>query len=157
MARSRGGPDHWAAFVVLGAGALLAVAALGRLTRYAVSGPSMAPALRDGDWVVVDRAAYRRRRPRPGEVVIVTDPRDRARELIKRLTRVGDDGRWWVEGDNPAASTDSRSFGPVEESAIAGRVLARYWPTPRWLCAARSRSTIASVGKAKAGGAAASK
>lgn len=45
------------------------------------------------------------------------------------------DGRWWngpddyfVLGDNPARSTDSRSFGYVSAERIIGRVWVRVWP-----------------------------
>jgi type IV secretory pathway protease TraF len=38
-----------------------------------------------------------------------------------------------VVGDNPEESTDARTFGPVERSAIAGVVVARYHPRPRLL------------------------
>jgi signal peptidase I len=37
-------------------------------------------------------------------------------------------GHMFVMGDNRAASKDSRVFGPVEESAIIGRVFIRIWP-----------------------------
>ena len=36
-----------------------------------------------------------------------------------------------VRGDNPEASTDSRSFGPVPTSAVLGRVARRYAPSWR--------------------------
>jgi len=36
-----------------------------------------------------------------------------------------------VRGDNPAASTDSRTFGPVPASSVQGRVLYRYFPPGR--------------------------
>jgi signal peptidase I len=37
-------------------------------------------------------------------------------------------GKYFVLGDNPAASEDSRKFGFVERSAIQGRVTFRVWP-----------------------------
>ena len=39
-------------------------------------------------------------------------------------------GEYLLMGDNRAASTDARSFGPVPASAIGGRVLLRYHPRP---------------------------
>jgi nickel-type superoxide dismutase maturation protease len=92
----------------------------------------MAPTLRDGDWVVVDRAAYRITMPGRGDIVLVPDPREPARLLIKRVASV-DGLALWVAGDNPSASTDSRHFGPVPLAAIRGRVVLRYWPKPRRL------------------------
>jgi len=38
------------------------------------------------------------------------------------------DGHVWVEGDNPANSSDSRSYGAVPLTLIQGRVLCRVWP-----------------------------
>ena len=36
---------------------------------------------------------------------------------------------WWLSSDNLlAAPDDSRSFGPVGQDAIIGRVVLRYWP-----------------------------
>jgi hypothetical protein len=42
-------------------------------------------------------------------------------------------GEYFLLGDNSAASTDSRHFGPVEAEALLGRPLAVVWPEPRWL------------------------
>lgn len=44
---------------------------------------------------------------------------------IKKLL---DDDEYFVLGDNRSASKDSRSFGPVDESFITGKVLFRGWP-----------------------------
>ena len=91
--------------------------------RAVVRGPSMSPTLADGDVVLISLRA----RPRPGAVVLVRWPQRHGQLSIKRA--VGRHGTgWWVEGDNPAASTDSRHLG----TAIPlGVVLARLWPAPR--------------------------
>jgi nickel-type superoxide dismutase maturation protease len=90
-----------------------------------VRGRSMAPTLLPGDRLLVARLSGR-----PGDVVLTADPRDPARELIKRLASV-DAGRVTLRGDNPAASTDARSFGSVPASAVRWRAVARYWPLDR--------------------------
>lgn len=92
----------------------------------------MRPALRPGDWLLVDPDAYHDGPPLAGDIVVVPDPRVPARQLIKRVAAVGPDGRLDLAGDNPAASTDSRTFGPVEAGAVLGRAWARYWPPARW-------------------------
>lgn len=40
---------------------------------------------------------------------------------------------YFLLGDNSAASTDSRHFGPRKASELLGRPLAVVWPEPRWL------------------------
>lgn len=84
----------------------------------------MSPTLRPGDCLLVRCGGP----VRPGDLVVVTLP---GRPLgIKRAVRRVADG-WWIEGDNPGASTDSRHFGPVSESAVRARVVWRYWPLRR--------------------------
>jgi hypothetical protein len=62
--------------------------------------------------------------------VALADPRIPSRTMIKRVA--GFDGsRVVVRGDNDAASTDSRHFGPVEPRALIGRVIYRYHPEHR--------------------------
>lgn len=41
------------------------------------------------------------------------------------------DGEFFVLGDNRAASTDSRDFGPVADGTIVGTAVLRYWPLGR--------------------------
>ena len=84
----------------------------------------MRPTLLSGDRVV----AVRSRRIRPGDLVVLADPRDPDRLLVKRVVTAGPQGHT-VAGDNPAASTDSRIFGPVRQ--VWGRVLFRYHPPER--------------------------
>ena len=97
-----------------------------------VQGASMAPALRAGDRLLVESRTYRRRAPRPGEVVLAADPRQVARELIKRVAAIDDAGAAAdLRGDAPEASTDSREFGAVPLSAIRWRAALRYWPPER--------------------------
>jgi len=107
---------------------LLAVLAVRRtLDVVEVRGRSMAPTLLPGDRLL----ALRLRRPiRVGEVVLAPDPRDPRRELIKRVSGVGRSGVR-LRGDNPAASTDARTFGAVPTGAIEWRVIGRYWPPAR--------------------------
>lgn len=91
----------------------------------------MAPALQPGDWLLVDPEGYRRRPPRTGELVVVPDPRLPERELIKRVSAIEPGGRLHLAGDAPEASTDSRTFGSVATTDLAGRPWFRYWPLGR--------------------------
>jgi nickel-type superoxide dismutase maturation protease len=91
----------------------------------------MSPSLRPGDFLVVDLFAYRERTPSPGDVVLAPDPREPARTLVKRVKRAAPEEPMILSGDNPAASTDSRTFGPVDPDSVLGRVVFRYWPLSR--------------------------
>ena len=125
-------------FTLLAVGAVVGWALVEwRPFRVEVSGASMAPALLAGDWVLAARAGTIRR----GDVVVLVHPLRPRREMVKRVTgvpgdelapdrRLGPD-EWFVAGDNPGASTDSRELGPVPSSAISGRVLFVYWPPER--------------------------
>jgi signal peptidase I len=100
----------------------------------------MAPTLEPGDRLLVDLAAYRRRPPEPGEIVVLRDPEDRARWLVKRVAAVGPapapsdpetplaTGTVFVLGDARIDARDSRRFGPVPFAALVGRVYRCYAP-----------------------------
>ena len=93
------------------------------LLRVEVDGDSMRPTLLAGDRLLV----LRRRGARPGQLVVVTDPRTPDRLLVKRVATAAA-GKVTVVGDNPAGSTDSRVFGVVDR--VLGRPVYRY--RPRW-------------------------
>lgn len=86
----------------------------------------MLPTFSPGDRLLVLPVA----RAGPGDVVAVRDPRAPERVLVKRVRAVGPDG-YDVRGDNEAASTDSRHFGPVPPGGLVGRAVYRYHPPER--------------------------
>lgn len=95
-----------------------------RRRRVRVAGYSMVPTLDDGEFVLIDPA----RVPRAGDLVVAQHPRpspDQASSqvfVVKRLTERRSDGRLILGSDNPAAGTDSRTWGPVDPSLIVGTV-----------------------------------
>ncbi len=93
-----------------------------RLRRVTVRGPSMSPALSDGDVVLVRFGAP----VRPGDVVLVTWESRPEQLSVKRAVHPDGDG-WYVRGDNPFGSTDSATLGPARVRAV---VRARLWPRP---------------------------
>lgn len=105
--------------------------------RVEIEGPSMAPTLLPGDWAL----AVRPRRLTRGDVVVLEHPERPGVELVKRVVGVPDDlapdGRilqadeYWVEGDDPPRSTDSRHFGPVARERVKAKVRLIYWPPSR--------------------------
>lgn len=111
-----------------------------RISRVEVSGASMAPTLLPGDRLLVVPV----RRLRPGDLVVLPDPRAPRRPLVKRVSAIpggrcvaGDltlqagPDEIVVLGDNPNASTDSRTTGPVRLDAVEGRAVYRYHPADR--------------------------
>src|SRR4051812_35713690 len=99
--------------------ASLAVKAFGRVEGI---GDSMTPALESGDRLLLVAV-----RPRAGDVVAVRDPRAPERVLVKRVQQITADGVTLL-GDNAAASTDSRTFGPVPSQSVEGVAWYRYAP-----------------------------
>lgn len=92
----------------------------------------MLPTLRPGDRLLVDRGAYRDRAPRPGEIVVLVDPEEPSRWLVKRVSAVDVAGeRVEVRGDAAAVARDSRRFGPVATRSLIGRVVRCYYPPER--------------------------
>ncbi|MEW2381721.1 S24/S26 family peptidase [Micromonospora sp. NPDC047707] len=89
-----------------------------------VTGPSMVPTLRHGDAVLVRRGA---RRVRPGDVVVAVFRSRPDLLVVKRAVRP-EEGGWWLAGDNPLVTDDSRAYGVAD---VRARVVARYWPRPR--------------------------
>ena len=96
--------------------------------RVAVSGHSMEPGLKDGDWLLVEPATHGLRR---GELVVVRDPRRHARLLVKRVVDAGPDGTLLVAGDHPAHREEAGTIGPVGPELLLGRPWLRYWPPTR--------------------------
>ena len=101
------------------------------LRRLRVTGDSMVPTLLHGDAVLLwSGLGPLRPAIRVGHLVALVDPRDPDRTMIKRVAGF-EGGEVVVHGDNAAASTDSRHFGPVTRGAIRGRVIYRYLPEER--------------------------
>lgn len=92
-----------------------------RYTRVQIVGSSMEPAVRDGQWWLVRRT----QKVGPGDIVLLEHPRRWGQLVVKRVVRAVDGG-WWVEGDNAAASDDSRAFGAVPRENVVGRLRWRY-------------------------------
>jgi phage repressor protein C with HTH and peptisase S24 domain len=91
-----------------------------RIGAVVVSGPSMVPALRDGDCLLVRRGA----RVRPGDLVVARF-RSRPELLVVKRAVEECDGGWLLASDNPFAE------GPSGVADVEARVLLRYWPLRR--------------------------
>jgi signal peptidase I len=107
------------------------LAAMMPVSRYVVDGPSMEPAYRSGDRLLVNRLAYRHHAPAIGDVVVIRDPERDGRYLLKRVARPPDDAvpeaaHVYVLGDNAGESRDSRAFGAVPLRAVLGKAWLKY-------------------------------
>ncbi|WCJ38830.1 Mitochondrial inner membrane protease subunit 1 [Euphorbia peplus] len=113
-------------------------------------GPSMLPTLNiTGDISLADRISPRIRKVRTGDIVLVCSPLDPKLVPVKRVKGVEGDsvtylidpknsdetntvvipkGHIWVQGDNIYNSTDSRTFGPVPNGLVRGKLFWRVWP-----------------------------
>jgi phage repressor protein C with HTH and peptisase S24 domain len=109
-------------FLVVAGGAALRA----RFTRVAVSGHSMEPALRDGDWLVADRGGGALI---PGDIVVAYDRRAVGRLLVKRVAQVGTDSQLMLTSDHPAHADEI--IGPVGAGDVIGHVRLIYWPLSR--------------------------
>ncbi len=95
------------------------------LSLVTVRGPSMIPALRHGDRLLAARHRSASR-VRAGAVVLVSWADQPGLLAVKRVVRPVPGG-YWVEGDNPYGSDDSRTYGAATVRAV---VLCRIWPWP---------------------------
>jgi len=91
-----------------------------RIGTVLVHGPSMSPALKDGDCLLVRRGA----RVRPGDVVVARY-RSRPDLLVVKRAVSPEDGGWLLASDNPFVPAID---GPAD---VEARVLLRYWPLVR--------------------------
>jgi signal peptidase I len=110
----------------------------------------MEPAIRAGDWLLVDPSTTRW--PRRGTVVAFLEPASQTLSIKRVAATPGDrvpfrdgyielaDDEAWLTADATAEATasagfgepiDSRSFGPVPLELLVGRVWFRYAPWRR--------------------------
>ena len=98
-----------------------------RPRRVVVEGRSMEPTLAPGDRLLVVRAPEPARRATSWRCATPGTPSGCSSSGSVRCSRT----QIVLRGDNPEASTDSRSFGPVPTSAVLGRVIRCYAPSWR--------------------------
>ncbi len=92
-----------------------------RFPFFKVSDRSMEPTVKSGDYVLVSKLSYIMGKPKVHDIVILKHPSKNI-FLIKRISKIN--GKWYfVTGDNAPVSTDSRTFGPVNQESIVGKVI----------------------------------
>ena len=115
----------------------------GKLMR--IYGHSMAPVLAPGQLVVVSKGAYESRQPTRGEIVAARPASLGGKAFVKRVVglpnervQVGErewqlqEEQFFLLGDQPEHSMDSRVFGPVTRQELIGPVRLRLWPWKRF-------------------------
>ncbi|CAA2969579.1 Mitochondrial inner membrane protease subunit 2 [Olea europaea subsp. europaea] len=98
------------------------------------------------DYALVEKFCLEKYKFSSGDVVVFRSPSNHKQKNVKRITALPGDwvnissshdvvmipeGHCWVEGDNPACSMDSRSFGPIPLGLVCGRVTHVLWPPHR--------------------------
>ena len=94
---------------------------LRRRRRFKVTGQSMIPSLKPGDEILLDPYIYRQQLPQVGDIVVTTHPHQKKLAVVKRISAITEDGSYFLTGDNPAASTDSRDWGTIKLRDIIGK------------------------------------
>lgn len=91
-----------------------------------VTGPSMLPTLKHGDWLLI-RYVKSPDVVREGDVVVLRHPMQQDLLIVKRAVERRETG-WWVLGDNTFTESDSRQFGAVPDELVLARGLGRFRP-----------------------------
>jgi signal peptidase I len=94
-----------------------------------VSGLSLQPAYRDGDYVLVSSLPILWRGIHPGDVVVFQHPR--LGRLIKLVERLEAGGKSVFVIGLDEFSSDSRTFGPIPRNRVEGKVIWHFTPETR--------------------------
>jgi signal peptidase I len=100
-------------------------------------GDSMSPNFNDGDWLLFRLLPAKVRVGKlVGKVVLIQRNSDLGKDFlqVKRVINADESNesnesnetKFWVEGDNKSASTDSRSWGALDSTEVIGKLLFRY-------------------------------
>lgn len=93
-----------------------------------VTGESLSPLFKEGDYVVITTLPFILRKIRRGDIVVFQQ--DQFGTMIKKVEYVDPNlGAVFVVGTH-RSSVDSKQFGPISEQALIGKVI---WhiPNPR--------------------------
>jgi nickel-type superoxide dismutase maturation protease len=94
---------------------------LGRRRAILVEGDSMLPNLKNGDGILIDPDAP----IAVGDIILAKHPFKKSVKILKRIAEIDQNGNYFLVGDNPAESTDSRTFGALSAKHILGKAVCR--------------------------------
>lgn len=109
---------------------------------YKIAGSSMEPSVLQGDYVLVDKTAYRREPVKAGDIIIHVYPNDRSKDFIRQVIALpgemlpdGSEGKVpvgtvIVKGQGKEA-IDSGTYGPVDLRDVIGKVRQVYFSKGR--------------------------
>ena len=81
-----------------------------------IHGNSMSPAFKNGDEVTFD--SYKEQSIKIGDILVVNHPYSAHKKIVKRVSKIKGDSLYFLEGDNPNESSDSRTFGYISTENI---------------------------------------
>lgn len=77
----------------------------------------MQPILENGDWIIIN-PHFQNENLKKGMICIANHPFVSGKKVVKYIDDIDQDGRVFLLGANPRASTDSRSFGWIKNDQI---------------------------------------
>jgi hypothetical protein len=98
-------------------------------------GDSRSPHFNDGDWLLFRLLPAKSKSGNlvgnlVGKVVLIQRQSQVGTDFlqVKRAIKVNESNetKFWVEGDNKSASTDSRSWGALDSTEVIGKLMFRY-------------------------------
>jgi nickel-type superoxide dismutase maturation protease len=89
------------------------------LSVFKISGHSMEPTIRNGQFVLVNRLAYVFSSPQKGDIVAA---KAEGKFFVKRIQK-RENIKYFLVGDNQHDSLDSRKFGMIGKDQIIGKVM----------------------------------
>lgn len=88
---------------------------------FLIEGDSMFPVLKNGDLVLINPHAE----IAVGDIVLARHPFKKSVKIIKRIADILPDKKYFLVGDNPSESSDSRTFGAIRAENILGKAVCR--------------------------------
>jgi nickel-type superoxide dismutase maturation protease len=89
------------------------------LKKYKIVGHSMEPTLHSGDTIFVSNLPYVFNHPQKGDIIAAKVD---GKVVIKRIEKIEKEN-YFLLGDNPDDSHDSRKFGMIGRKDILGKVI----------------------------------